>query len=331
MGGVYCWPESHDIKGAALTETAVLKVEYDGHILRSIALEDADPRDEYQILIFPDAIKSVQYIGNVGKVEDLDKLLAKHFGEELSLPGTTQYDELVELLYEVGDLAEYPDLIESVVKMLDIIANTKSSKNTGWEPLEDILIKHFGEGFPFPEAPCCDSYAKLVAVLYDVSNLLNVDLEDIVETLDDICNIDTVRDENGELVYDQQQATEILASQMIQDDPDINEKSDYMDDYDVDYRNPKFKKLKDIKSDDGKFIIPVMWQVYSTIRVEADNLQEALIRAQEHIDSVPLGSNPEYVDGSYEINIQDAEDAINAQRCRSVSSILIKRDGEIFL
>ncbi len=217
-GVVYCWPESHDIKGAALAETAVLKVEYDGHVLRSIALEDADPRDEYQILIFPDAIKSVQYIGNVGKVEDLDDLLTKHFGDGLSLPDTTQYDELVELLYEVGDLAEFPDLIENIVNKLDRIAGRKSSKNTEWEPLEDILIKHFGEGFPFPEAPCCDSYDKLVDVLYDLSNLLNINLEDIVETLDDICCLDAVRDENGELVYDQQQVAEILEEQNRSED-----------------------------------------------------------------------------------------------------------------
>ena len=220
-GVVYCWPESHDIKGAALAETAVLKVEYDGHVLRSIALEDADPRDEYQILIFPDAIKSVQYIGNVGKVEDLDKLLTKHFGSGLILSEIIQYDsykELVELLYEVGDLAESVDLIENVVKMLDRITGRKSSKFTEWEPLEDILIKHFGEGFPFPEAPCCDSYGKLVDVLYDVSNLLNINLEDILETLDDICCLDAVRDENGELVYDQQRVAEILEEQNRSED-----------------------------------------------------------------------------------------------------------------
>ena len=199
----------------------MLKVEYDGHVLRSIALEDADPRDEYQILIFPDAIKSVQYIGNVGKVEDLDKLLTKHFGSGLILSEIIQYDsykELVELLYEVGDLAESVDLIENVVKMLDRITGRKSSKFTEWEPLEDILIKHFGEGFPFPEAPCCDSYGKLVDVLYDVSNLLNINLEDIVETLDDICCLDAVRDENGELVYDQQRVAEILEEQNRSED-----------------------------------------------------------------------------------------------------------------
>ena len=151
----------------------------------------------------------------------MDKLLTKHFGSGLILSEIIQYDsykELVELLYEVGDLAESVDLIENVVKMLDRITGRKSSKFTEWEPLEDILIKHFGEGFPFPEAPCCDSYGKLVDVLYDVSNLLNINLEDIVETLDDICCLDAVRDENGELVYDQQRVAEILEEQNRSED-----------------------------------------------------------------------------------------------------------------
>jgi len=45
-GVVYCWPENHDVSNAATQETAILKVEYNGHIMRSIAIEDCDPRDE---------------------------------------------------------------------------------------------------------------------------------------------------------------------------------------------------------------------------------------------------------------------------------------------
>ena len=213
-GIVYCWPESHDIKGAVLAETAVFKVEYDGHIMRSIAIEGVDPRDEYQILLFPDAIQSVQYIGTVGKMKDLNELLNKHFGCAYSTPelvyGYDSYQDLINLLFEVGDLAEAPNVIEDIVKALDSICGRKTVKKTEWLSLEEILENHFEEGFPFPEAPCCDSYGRLVDVLYDVSNLLNIDLEDIVETLDDICCEDSVRDENGELVYDQQRVNEIL-------------------------------------------------------------------------------------------------------------------------
>jgi len=62
-GVVYCWPESHDVFNVATQKTAILEVTYDGHIMRSIALEDTDPRDEQQILLFPDAIKTVEYVG----------------------------------------------------------------------------------------------------------------------------------------------------------------------------------------------------------------------------------------------------------------------------
>lgn len=95
------------------------------------------------------------------------------------------------------------------------------------------------------------------------------------------------------------------------------------------YIRPYFDKLKDVKSDEGRFIIPVVWQVYSTIQVEADNLQSALLRAEENLDSIPLSCDPEYVEGSYEINVVDVEDAINAQEYHSMSPILIKSDGKI--
>lgn len=95
------------------------------------------------------------------------------------------------------------------------------------------------------------------------------------------------------------------------------------------YARPYFDKLKDVKSDEGTFIIPVVWQVYSTVQVEADNLQAALLRAEENLDSIPLSCNHEYVEGSYEINVVDVEDAINAQKYRSMSPILIKSDGKI--
>lgn len=214
-GVIYCWPESHDIKGAACAETAVLKVEYEGHIMRSIAIEDVDPKDEYQVLIFPDAIQSVQHIENVGKMKRLNDILIKHFNcayyEPELVIGNDSYQDLVEMLFEVGELTESQGVIKDIVKALDGICGRETIKRTEWQSLEDILLIHFEEGFPFPEAPCCDSYNKLIDVLYDVSNLLSINVEDIVETLDDICIEDAVRDENGELVYDEQQVREIIA------------------------------------------------------------------------------------------------------------------------
>lgn len=79
--------------------------------------------------------------------------------------------------------------------------------------LDEILIKYFGSGFPFPEAPSCESYEKLISLLYDVADLTETDVNNMVETLDDIAAENAVRDGNGNLVYDQNQAREILTEE----------------------------------------------------------------------------------------------------------------------
>jgi len=49
------------------------------------------------------------------------------------------------------------------------------------------------------------------------------------------------------------------------------------------------------------FLIPVSWEVQDFVRVQADSLEEAVEYLTEHSDEVPLGTEPEYVDGSYKI------------------------------
>ena len=49
------------------------------------------------------------------------------------------------------------------------------------------------------------------------------------------------------------------------------------------------------------FFIPVTWQVGDFIKVRANTLEEALQYATEHIDQMPLGDSPDYLEGSYEI------------------------------
>lgn len=70
------------------------------------------------------------------------------------------------------------------------------------------------------------------------------------------------------------------------------------------------KELKNYVSEDRTYILPVSWEVYSTIRIKADNLEDAIRKAEEHIDDIPLGSQTEYIDASYKI---DTEDPIAAQ------------------
>ncbi len=55
-----------------------------------------------------------------------------------------------------------------------------------------------------------------------------------------------------------------------------------------------------------KFSIPVTWEVWDKIEVEAETIEEAIKYVKENIDEIPLGTEPEYIDGSYRID--DGED-----------------------
>ena len=58
-----------------------------------------------------------------------------------------------------------------------------------------------------------------------------------------------------------------------------------------------------------EFIIPVMWQVYSTITVKgASSLTDAIKQAEAAIDHIPLPRKCEYVDGSFELNTDDLDE-----------------------
>lgn len=53
--------------------------------------------------------------------------------------------------------------------------------------------------------------------------------------------------------------------------------------------------------------IPVMWQVYSTVWIEADTLEEAMEIAKDEAGEIPLPSDPDYVDGSWELSEHNVE------------------------
>ena len=54
-----------------------------------------------------------------------------------------------------------------------------------------------------------------------------------------------------------------------------------------------------------KFSIPVVWEVWDKIEVKANSIEEAVQYVKEHIDELPLGEEPEYIDGTY--RIEDGE------------------------
>ena len=54
--------------------------------------------------------------------------------------------------------------------------------------------------------------------------------------------------------------------------------------------------------------IPVTWEVYDTIEVQGNSLEEALQWAEVHKDEIPIGDEPNYLDDSYQIDKEFAED-----------------------
>ena len=87
--------------------------------------------------------------------------------------------------------------------------------------------------------------------------------------------------------------------------------------------------LKNYVSEDGTYLIPVEWSVYSTVRVHAANLDEAVKIARSKLDELPLSTENEYIDGSYCISGEIDEDFINAQNYKPVGNVTIESDGSI--
>jgi len=51
-----------------------------------------------------------------------------------------------------------------------------------------------------------------------------------------------------------------------------------------------------------KFSIPVTWEVWDKIDVNAYSIEEAIKYVKDNIDTIPLGTEPEYIDGSYKMD-----------------------------
>lgn len=75
-----------------------------------------------------------------------------------------------------------------------------------------------------------------------------------------------------------------------------------------------------------KFSIPVNWEVWDKVEVEAETIEEAIQWLKDHIDEIPLGTEPEYIDGSYKIEDgQNGEASIEEAQIRNKE---IKEDLE---
>lgn len=61
-----------------------------------------------------------------------------------------------------------------------------------------------------------------------------------------------------------------------------------------------------------QFSIPVVWQVWDKVIVEAETIEDAIHYIKENIDDIPLGTEPEYIDNSYRIDDgQDGQASID--------------------
>lgn len=89
----------------------------------------------------------------------------------------------------------------------------------------------------------------------------------------------------------EQLPTEIEIPDIIIDEEKI---SDYITEQ-TGYCHKCFELLKD-------YYIPVTWEVWDKVKVEAKTLKEAIEYIKEYIEEIPLGTEPEYIDGSYRVD-----------------------------
>ena len=68
-----------------------------------------------------------------------------------------------------------------------------------------------------------------------------------------------------------------------------------------------------VAKENGKygFKIPISWMVSDYIIVQANTFEEALKYCDDNFDKLPLGDDPQYIDGSYDIDKLFAEELIN--------------------
>lgn len=75
----------------------------------------------------------------------------------------------------------------------------------------------------------------------------------------------------------------------------------------------EIKTLEETTIETSIYQIPVSWTMFGVVHVEAKNLKEAIDKAEEKIDAIPLPGISNYLDDSFKIDIESAEDAIAEQ------------------
>lgn len=57
------------------------------------------------------------------------------------------------------------------------------------------------------------------------------------------------------------------------------------------------------------YSFPVSWEVYDRVEIEATSESEARKILEDNLDLIPLGTSPEYIEGSY--NVEDDEGLVH--------------------
>lgn len=66
-------------------------------------------------------------------------------------------------------------------------------------------------------------------------------------------------------------------------------------------------------ADKKVFKIPVSWEVFGEVKIEAESIEDALKIFKEKEDSLPLPTESTYVDGSFKLNDEETAYLINSE------------------
>ena len=64
----------------------------------------------------------------------------------------------------------------------------------------------------------------------------------------------------------------------------------------------QFEALKVGTEVEKIYSIPVMWEVWDKVEVKATSLRNAIQYVKDNMDIIPLGTEPEYIDGTYHVD-----------------------------
>lgn len=272
----------------------------------------------------------------IEKAEEVVKSLGESIDKNKTLKENIVFDEVNGFHIEYGhSLEEYMNLWGDLYKegeLWDFSFDDVKSKAI--EPNDNMvywaLIDKDGElrvyeTYKFEEfEESCNSLKEDVKLICDLSDYNPwsgaVSTWDKLEELDLIDELDSMLEEMYPEGLTMTQLNDILwfESDWIFETLGVSEDDDEDDEYeDGEDEEEDFwgtyhktmskydKKTGDLNEGNEKrkktFSIPVTWEVWDRVEVEAETLEEAIRYVKENIDIIPLGTEPEYIDGSYKI------------------------------